>query len=216
MRVLVVDDDPELGELVSRSLVREGHVVDVAGSLAGARGALREEFDLLALDLGLPDGSGLDLCRELRQRDSPLPILLLTGQSAVGQRVAGLDAGADDYLVKPFAVAELRARVRALGRRRAKSLATFYRQGDVELDLGGRRARREGIEVELTPREWAVVEALAAARGRVLSRHRLLEEAWGESTESAAASLEVLIGRVRRKLGRSFVRTARGLGYALD
>jgi len=216
MRVLVVDDDPELAELVSKSLVRDGHAVVVAATLDEARAAVIEPFDVVVLDLRLPDGSGIELCRELRQRGDSVPILLLTAQSAVGQRVEGLDAGADDYVVKPFAVAELRARVRALGRRREVPPAAICHSGDVELDLSARRARRADAEVELTAREWAILERLVRSRGRAVSRERLLEAGWGEATESAAASLEVLVGRIRRKLGRDLVRTIRGHGYALD
>ncbi|MGE0791446.1 MAG: response regulator transcription factor [Sandaracinaceae bacterium] len=216
MRILVVDDDPELSELVGRSLTRDGHAVVEARGVREARAALGEEVDVMVLDVGLPDGSGVELCRELRARGDAIPILLLTAQSAVGQRVEGLDAGADDYLVKPFAVAELRARVRAIARRRSAPPVAFMQVGDVELDLAGRRVRRAGYEVELTAREWAIIETLAASRGRVVARDRLLEAGWEEATEAAAASLEVLIGRIRRKLGRSVVRTARGLGYAID
>ncbi|MCB9593611.1 MAG: response regulator transcription factor [Sandaracinaceae bacterium] len=216
MRVLIVDDDPELAELVSRSLAREGHAVATAADLESARAALVEAFDVVILDLGLPDGSGLELCRELRAAGASVPILLLTAQSAVGERVAGLNAGADDYVVKPFALAELRARVRALGRRRESAPSVTYRTGDLEIDLSARRARRLGLEVELTPREWVVLECLAGSRGRVVSRDRLLEEGWGESSEAASASLEVLVGRIRRKLGRDAIRTVRGQGYAID
>jgi DNA-binding response OmpR family regulator len=215
MRVLVVDDDPELLELVATSLSRDGHRVRSASDLAGAREALAEEVELVVLDLGLPDGSGLSLCRELRGAGRATPILLLTARSAVSQRVAGLDAGADDYLTKPFALAELRARVRALGRRRGAPPAPQLSLGSVELDLSGRRAYREGDEVELTDREWTILEILAVRRGRAVSRAAILEEGWGEETEAAAASLEVLVGRIRRKLGREVIRTVRGIGYAL-
>jgi DNA-binding response OmpR family regulator len=215
VRVLIVDDDPELAQLLQRSLEREGHVISVAGSASSARAALTEDHDVVVLDIGLPDGSGIELCRELRQADRSESILLLTAQSAVAQRVAGLDAGADDYLVKPFAVAELRARVRALGRRRASPPAVRHRWEEVDLDLAARRARRDGSEIELTPREWAIVDCLVSARGRVVSRSRLLEEGWGDVSEATAASLEVLVGRIRRKLGRGLVRTIRGQGYAI-
>ncbi|MEQ9324556.1 MAG: response regulator transcription factor [Polyangiaceae bacterium] len=216
MRILVVDDDPELAELVRKALARDGHAVDVAATLDDARAVAPDSLDAVVLDLRLPDGSGLELCRELRRNGETFPILLLTAQSAVGQRVEGLDAGADDYLVKPFAVAELRARVRALGRRRALPPVNLCRRGNVELDLSARRARRAGAEVELTPREWAIIEALVLSQGRAVSRERLLEAGWDEVTHSAAASLEVLIGRIRRKLGRSLIRTVRGHGYAFD
>jgi len=215
MRILVVDDDPELGELVSQSLSRDGHQVGTARDLASARVALATGYDVLVLDLGLPDGSGLDLCRELRAAGDATPILVLTARSGVSERVSGLDAGADDYLAKPFAVAELRARVRALSRRRQQPPAAFHRSGAVELDFGARRAHRDALEVELTLREWSILQTLALRAGRVVPRPQLLEEVWGESSDSAGASLEVLVGRIRRKLGRSIVRTLRGEGYAI-
>lgn len=216
MRILVVDDDPELAELVERALAREGHVTTVADSIEAAREELTEPQDVIVLDIGLPDGSGVELCRELRDRGRAEAILLLTAQSAVVQRVEGLNAGADDYLVKPFAVAELRARVRALGRRRSSPPTVRHAWKNVELDLAARRAWRDGVEVEVTAREWAILEILARSQGRVVSRDRLLEHAWGEVSEAAGASLEVLVGRIRRKLGRGLVRTARGRGYALE
>ena len=216
MRVLIVDDDPELAELLCRSLEREGYVTHIASDVASARLALVDAQDVVVLDIGLPDGSGVELCRELRAQGRDEPVLLLTAQSAVAQRVAGLDAGADDYLVKPFAVAELRARVRALGRRRTSPATVRRRSGNVELDLGARRAWRDGVEVELTTREWAILDCLARSNGRVVGRERMLENVWGDVSESAGASLEVLVGRIRRKLGRDLIRTVRGQGYALQ
>lgn len=218
MRILVVDDDADLRDLLRRALEREGHVVLTAGTLAQARRASdAQSADLVVLDLGLPDGSGLELCRELRDAGAGLPILVLTADSEVATRVELLDAGADDFLGKPFAVAELRARVRALGRRRgsAPPRATTIAIDDVRLDIAARRAERGDAPVALTAREWSILEALATRDGRVVGRATLLEETWGEATESAAASLEVLVARIRRKLGADVVRTVRGEGYAL-
>lgn len=215
MRILVVDDDPELAELLSAALSGDGHRVTTAGNLAAARVAFNAGLDILVLDLGLPDGSGLQLCRELRADGQGVPILLLTAQSAVAQRVEGLNAGADDYLPKPFAIAELRARVRALGRRRENPPLTVYDLGDVRLDVSRRRAMRSGAEVELTTREWEILETLALRRGRVVSREAILDAVWEASTDAAAASLEVLIARIRRKLGKTTIRTIRGTGYAI-
>lgn len=216
MNVLVVDDDPELCELVERALRRDGHVASSAGSLDASRDALaRHRPDLIVLDLGLPDGSGLELCRELRRVGDPIPVLILTASARVLSRVEGLDAGADDYLVKPFAVAELRARVRALARRREQVVTTHVERDEWRLDLGRRRAWRRDLEVALTAKEWAIVEALARAEGQVVERERLLVEVWGEASETAGASLGVLVARIRRKLGRDSIRTIRGQGHAL-
>lgn len=217
MRVLVVDDDPDVRSVLERALEREGHVVVSAPDLAGARLALAAgETDVIVLDLGLPDGSGVELCRTLRAERETVPVLVVTARSEVSRRVEALDAGADDFLAKPFAIAELRARVRALGRRRVLPLAASRWQGGaVALDLGARLATREGAAVVLTPREWAILEALVSRAGRVVQRSTLLEEIWGDRDDAHRASLEVLIARIRRKLGDEVVRTVRGEGYAV-
>lgn len=217
MRVLVVDDDPDVRSVLERALEREGHVVVSAPDLAGARLALAAgETDVIVLDLGLPDGSGVELCRTLRAERETVPVLVVTARSEVSRRVEALDAGADDFLAKPFAIAELRARVRALGRRRVLPLAASrWQAGAVALDLGARLATREGAAVVLTPREWAILEALVSRAGRVVQRSTLLEEIWGDRDDAHRASLEVLIARIRRKLGDEVVRTVRGEGYAV-
>jgi two-component system, OmpR family, response regulator len=216
MRVLIVDDHEELLDLVRRALTRDGHNVVTARTERDARRILAEgSVDLILLDLGLPDGSGQQLCRALRKNGFAAPILVLTAQNAVSSRVECLDAGADDYLSKPFAIAELRARVRALGRR-AVSVRTFtYERNDVFLDFAARRALVRGQEAPVTAREWSILELLAARVGRVVSRGEMLESVWGETSEAAGASLEVLIARIRRKLSTSVIRTVRGEGYAL-
>lgn len=215
MRVLVVDDESDARDVVARALRADGHAITVASDLAGARERLVGGTDLVVLDLRLPDGLGLEFCRELRREGSRVPILLLTALSEVSFRVQGLNSGADDYLAKPFAVAELRARVRALGRRAGQRSVIIFRWGDVELDFPGRRALRAGQVVAVTSREWAILDMLAARRGRVLSRDELLEGVWGRADDSSSGSLEVLVARLRRKLGRELIRTLRGEGYAL-
>jgi DNA-binding response OmpR family regulator len=216
MRLLIVDDHSELLDLVKRALTSDGHQVTGARSLAEARAHLAVNVsEVLILDVALPDGTGLDLCRELRRAGDRVPILLLTAHGEIPQRVAGLDAGADDFLPKPFAVAELRARVRALGRRGPLDRAAFVCVGSTELDLSSRRAQCAGAEVPLTTREWAVLELLAARAGRVVTRAEILDVVWGEQSESGKSSLEVIIARIRRKLGPELVRTLRGEGYAL-
>lgn len=216
MKVLVIDDEAEVREVTTRALALDGHIVREAVDLDSARTALAEGVDLIVLDLRLPDGFGLTLCRELRAEGATTPVLLLTALTQVATRVEGLDAGADDFLAKPFAVAELRARVRALGRRGHLPSGFAHRFEDAHLDFPQRRATRAGKEVPVTPREWAILEMLARHAGRVVTRDDLLESVWGEASESAASSLEVLIARLRRKLGAGLIRTLRSEGYALE
>ncbi len=217
MRLLIVDDHPELLDLVKRALARDDHLVRTAQSLASARAELtRFAPEVLILDLALPDGTGIDLCRELRRAGATVPILLLTAHGEVAQRVAGLDAGADDFLPKPFALAELRARVRALGRRGPVTHATVMTLGELELDMGARQVRRGERQIPLTAREWSLLEMFASRLDRVVLRGEILDIVWGETSELASASLDVLIARLRRKLGLATLRTVRGAGYMLE
>ena len=219
MRVLVVDDHVATRQLLRRSLERAAHGVMAVSCCAEAEDALGERsFDVVILDVMLPDGCGIDLCAQLRAVKHQVPILLLTARGEVRDRVTGLEAGADDYLVKPFAVSELVARVQALGRRgpmRRDRVAAF---GALVVDFEARRVKVAGRDVPLTARELAIVEVLAARPGAVVSRDHLLESVWGESTDSAQSSLEVLIARIRRKLGSSaaVLRTMRGIGYGFQ
>jgi two-component system OmpR family response regulator len=217
MHLSIVDDHAELLDLVERALTRDGHVVRCSKSLAEARAALLAHTpDVLILDLALPDGTGIDFCKELRADGASFPILLLTAHGEVPQRVAGLDAGADDFLAKPFAMAELRARVRALSRRGNVERSLVLHWGELKLDFGARRAARAEREVPLTAREWALIELFAQRLGRVVARADILDSVWGEQSEQASASLDVLIGRLRRKLGLEALRTVRGAGYMLE
>lgn len=215
MHVLVVDDHEELRALVAQALERDGHLVRQAAHIEQARQALLFEPDVIVLDIGLPDGSGLSLCRELRREGIQTPILILTAHNRVNERVEGLDAGADDFLGKPFAIAELRARVRAVGRRRERASTVRVKFSEVELDFGRREAWRAGQAVALTSREWAILETLASRANRVVSKATVLESIWGEATMGAESSLEVLVARIRRKLGDEAVVTLRGEGYRL-
>ena len=215
---MVVDDDVELRALLARALERDGHVVSAVGTLQAAREALAgDAADVVVLDLSLPDGDGAQLCLELRANGSSVPVLMLTAHSEIPTRIRSLDAGADDFLGKPFSVAELRARVRALGRRRTTSPERLViERGALRVDLLARRATRGERTVSLTGREWAVLEALAQRSGRMMATHTLLQEAWGEVSETGAASLHVIVGRLRKKLDTSLIRTVRGEGYALE
>lgn len=216
MRVLLVEDHEDVRELVARSLPRDGHEVSMARSIAEADELLAEgDTEAIVLDLGLPDGDGLDWCKRIRAAGIREPLLVLTAHSEVSMRVAGLDAGADDFLAKPFAVAELRARVRALGRRGVLVRSEEVIRGNVNIDFSRRRAWVDAAEVPLTPREWSILELLESRAGRVVSREDILDTVGGEQTRAGQASLEVLIGRIRKKLGVDFVRTVRGSGYSV-
>lgn len=220
MRVLVVEDHPPTRELLERSLSAAGFEARSAATLAQGLDRAREgPFDVLVLDVMLPDGDGYALCRALRTEGVLTPILFLTARGEVEDRIRGLDAGGDDYLRKPFALAELHARLRALGRRQGVAPPSQLRSGDTFIDFTARRMMRAGAEVPLTAREWAVLEMLAARPGRVVSRDELLEAHWGDVSEAAAESLAVIVSRLRRKLAASAgcsVQTVRGSGYRLD
>ncbi len=215
MRVLIVDDEDEVLDLLARTLRRDGHEPLTAATKQQALAKLETcSVDVIVLDVALPDGSGIDVCRIIRGAGNGTPVLLLTAHAAVPERVAGLDAGADDFLGKPFAISELRARIRALGRRGPELRPVEIRCGNAFLDFRSRRAEKSGVEVPLTAREWSLIELLASRSGRFVARSEIMEVVWSGDTE-ATASLEVLVGRIRRKLGENILRTMRGHGYAL-
>lgn len=221
MRVLVIEDSAPTRDLLVRSLEDTGMTVVTSARIStGLRSALAADFDVIVLDLMLPDGDGLDLCRELREGGVMTPILCLTARAEVGDRVMGLDAGADDYLRKPFALAELHARIRALARRGGHAPPTVLRTGDVTIDFAARRFCRAQREVPLTAREWTILEILVGRAGRVVRRTELLELGWHEATPATSASLDVILGRLRRKLGDPAdgcgIRTVRGEGYVFE
>lgn len=215
MRVLLVDDSSRVRATVAALLRREGFHVTTASACADARAAVEAaRFEAAIIDIGLPDGSGTDLCRELREAGHEMSILLLTARSEIEDRVRGLDAGADDYMPKPFAGAELCARLRALGRRGPRWSESLRAFGAIRIDHDRREVTKDGALVALTPRELDVVTLLAWADGRVLSRDHILETVWGEASERTSASLEVHVTRIRRKLDEGVIRTVRELGYA--
>jgi two-component system OmpR family response regulator len=219
VRVLLVEDSERVARVISRALTGSGHLVEVARDCASARAELERACPELAIiDVGLPDGSGLDVCRAARSDGHDLPILVLTARNGVEDRVKGLDAGADDYLGKPFAVSELVARVRALGRRGPRWTDSVRTFGDVTVDRDRRTVLVRGEAVPLTPREFEIVAALAWRNGRVVPREELLEMLWGDASDRASASLDVLVTRIRRKIssptGQETIRTLRHVGYA--
>lgn len=216
MRLLLLEDDDILGEALRDYLRGAGHAVDWCRSV-GATEALRgEPFDALLVDWMLPDGSGVEWLRGRRARGDATPALILTARDRLDDRIEGLDAGSDDYLVKPFAPEELAARLRAVSRRHAGAAAARRRIGAVEVDLGARSAFRDGVRVELTGREWSVLEALMLRAGRIVPKSDLEKIVLGFDAEVSSNALEVHVSALRRKLGRSLIETVRHLGYRID
>lgn len=214
MRVLIVEDTEDLAAAVLCHLRAQGHAVDHAENLDAAETALRvADYAAVLLDLGLPDGSGLALLRAMRGRGDTTPVLIATARDQIADRIAGLDAGADDYIVKPYDLAELTARLRAQARRAGGSPAAELTLGDLRIDRVRGRVFRAGQEIRLTAREWAVLAALIQARGRVLSRFALEEALYTFDQVIEGNAVEVYISRLRGKLGPGVIETRRGLGY---
>jgi len=213
MRLLLLEDDTILGEGLRDFLRSEGHVVDWFASLREADAVIGEPYDVLLVDWQLPDGSGLDWLSGRRRHGDTTPALMLTARDRVADRVQGLDAGADDYLVKPFHPEELAARLRVVQRRGGSAAAPVLRLGAAELDLVARSARVDGRPVDLTAREWALAEALARRPGRIVSKADLDRLVLGAEAEVQSNALEVHVSNLRRKLGRDAIETVRGLGY---
>ncbi len=221
MRVLVVEDEPEVAEFLLRVLREATWAADTVSTVAAAREQCAVvPYDLAVIDVGLPDGDGFALCRALRDTGHRVPILLLTARQSVNDRVRGLDAGADDYLAKPFAVSELLARLRALARRPAAVAAPILSCADLTLDPATRIVRRDGALVELTAREFALLEYLMRNVGRVVARAQIIEHVWDDNFDPVANAVDVLVGRVRRKIdgGRrgALLQTIRRVGYVLS
>ena len=216
MRVLVVEDEADIADALLRFLRAGGHAVDHAPDLETARTALRvAAHDAVVLDLGLPDGSGLDLLREERGRGNRVPVLVATARDRIDERIAGLDAGADDYVVKPYDLAEIEARLRAHGRRAGGDPSPESRVGALRIDRAGARVFRDGDEIRLTSREWALFDALLSARGRVLSKPALEERLFAFDDAIEGNAVEVYVSRLRTKLGAATIQTRRGLGYLI-
>lgn len=219
MNLLLVEDDVLLGKSVRRGLSDAGHECHwvTEGEEAICR-ASTERYDVIVLDLMLPDVSGLEVLRRLRARGNETPVLVLTALGSVDERVSGLQAGADDYLVKPFAFAELAARLEALARRAGKTTRTELRGGPIVLDLRTRRAMRDGKEIDLTPTEFSLLEFLMRNANQTVTRRMLCEHLWEADWEGVTNVIEVHINRLRVKIDRGFderlIHTVRGIGYA--
>lgn len=220
MRILIAEDDQVLADGLLRTLRAAGAAVDhvASGDEADAALLMRDSFDLLILDLGLPGMSGLDVLKRLRARGSRLPVLILTAADSVEDRVRGLDLGADDYMAKPFALAELEARVRALVRRGNGAASSIIQHGPLTFDQAGRVASIDGKTIELSARELGLLEVLLQRAGRLVSKEQLVERLceWGDEVSNNA--IEVYIHRLRKKIERGPIRiaTVRGLGYCLE
>lgn len=220
MRVLLVEDEPAIADFIVRGLTEQGYAVDRAADGAAALELmLVGEFDVVLLDIMLPGVDGLEVCRVMRTRGVRTPVLMLTARDAVEDRVRGLDTGADDYLVKPFAFTELVARIRALSRREPGVLAPVLRVGDLELDTTTRRASRGGRNIECTTKEYALLEYMMRNPNRVLTRTMISERVWNYDTFNVANVIDVYIGHLRRKIDDGedvkLIHTVRGAGYRI-
>ena len=220
MDVLVVEDDPRIARVVERALTDVGHRVEVAhDGLEGLTSAERGAHDLVVLDVMLPEMDGIEVARELRRQRVRTPILMLTARDAVPDRVRGLDAGADDYLTKPFALEELLARVRALGRRANDGAEDQLAVGDLVLDLAGHSARRGDRTIELTAKEFELLAYLMRNAGRVLTKAQIVDHVWGYDNDATSNVVEIYIHYLRDKVDRGFarplIRTVRGVGYTI-
>ena len=216
MRILVVEDDAMLRDGLKVGLGLHGFTVDAVASCGDARAALATaEFDAIVLDLMLPDGSGLDILRELRRRQDATPVLLLTAKDTVADRIGGLDTGADDYLGKPFDLDEVAARMRAISRRAAGRASPVLAWNGIELDPGRRTVEVDGKPVGLSRREFSILEALMRHPGTVLSKDQLADRLYGWEEDVESNAVEVHVHHLRVKIGRDAVETVRGLGYRL-
>jgi two-component system OmpR family response regulator len=220
VRVLIVEDDVKMAGLIRRGLTEEGLSADVAADGGDALWmAAATDYDAIVLDVMLPGTDGFDVCRSLREKGRWAPVLMLTARDAVEDRVAGLDAGADDYLTKPFSFAELLARLRALARRPALERSAILEVGDLRLDPATRQVRRGETEVQLSTKEFALLETFMRRPGEVLSRYQLLEHCWDYTYENRSNVVDVYVRYLREKVDRPFgrrsIETVRGVGYRL-
>lgn len=217
MKVLLVEDDPMIGENIQIALESEAILVDWLTSGADAEKALyTHQYDALLLDLNLPQRDGIDILRDMRKRGNALPVLIMTARDTVAQRVLGLHAGADDYLVKPFDLDELIARLHAIVRRARGQIEPLYRNGDIVINSITKQVSNKHGQVTLSSREWAILDALIARPGAILSRSKLEEQLFGWSSEVESNAVEVYIHGLRKKLGQKFIVNVRGVGYMVE
>ena len=223
MHVLIVEDDPRIASFLDKGLRAEGYVTSIATNAIEANtyaDAFAADLGLILLDLGLPDGSGTDVLQRLRQRQSDVPVIILTARSDVSDKVRGLDLGANDYVTKPFVFEELLARVRAALRTSAQPTTTELVVGDLRLDLLTKVAWRAGQRIELAPREWALLELFMRSPTHVLTRQRILNQVWEYGFDAGSNVVDVYVGYLRRKLNRAglepLLQTVRGAGYRLQ
>ncbi|MDY7565129.1 response regulator transcription factor [Pseudomonas sp. RTC3] len=216
MRVLLVEDAVGLGDAVREQIADDGHAVDWVQRLDHAEASVRTTaYDLILLDLMLPDGRGLDFLRKRRSAGDVTPVIILTAQDQISERIAGLNAGADDYLVKPFDLFELSARVAAVARRYSGNPNPQLKVGELVIDMTARTVQRVGTIVDLTAREWALLEAFVQRPSALLSKSQLEERLYAFGAEIESNTIEVYISRLRKKLGRDLIETVRGMGYRL-
>lgn len=218
MKLLVIEDDLLLQRGLEKALIQEGYAVDMAGTLESARQLLADDegfYSAILLDLGLPDGSGLSLLKSLREHQSAVPVLILTARDALNDRIVGLDSGADDYLVKPFELAELYARLRAIIRRHCGQADNYLEIADFILNLTNKTIAHAGDALELTVREYAILSRLLLKYQQIVPRELLMQDLYSWQDSLGSNTLEVYIHRLRQKIGKERIQTVRGLGYQL-
>ena len=216
MRILLIEDDPGLGNAVRDQIAAEGHMPDLAPTLSYAHDLLATmPYDLILLDLGLPDGRGIDFLKTLRAKGSVTPVMILTAYDRITERIEGLNAGADDYMVKPFDLAELSARIAAVARRYAGNPNPLITLGALKIDLAAHAIHGPKGQIDLSQREWIIFEALLQRPGQIVSKSQIEDQIYAFDSEVESNTIEVYVSRLRKKLGKDVVQTLRGMGYRL-
>ena len=216
MRILLIEDDPGLGNAVRDQIAAEGHMPDLAPTLSYARDLLATmPYDLILLDLGLPDGRGIDFLKALRAKGSVTPVMILTAHDRITERIEGLNAGADDYMIKPFDLAELSARIAAVARRYAGNPNPLITLGALKIDLAAHAIHGPKDQIDLSQREWIIFEALLQRPGQIVSKSQIEDQIYAFDSEVESNTIEVYVSRLRKKLGKDVVQTLRGMGYRL-